>query len=254
MRHDETISAELPRARGSSIRFFELAGWRQDHGLVAGIATTDAGVDFALADGQPIGRALDSWRRLPATVGAFPACVVSRQIHGADIATYSAAVPDGLLIRDGFDGHVTGGSGLLLAVTVADCVPVYLTDPTTGRIGLLHAGWRGTAAGVLEAGVRALTGGNDPAGRNIAMHCGIAICGSCYEVGPEVIRAVSGRPAGRPERLDLRAALAARARSLGVQYVTVSPLCTVHDSGFASYRRQGAGAGRMAAFLGRPVA
>lgn len=253
MTADVPIRTERPLPPSGSVRCYELAEWRRDFGLVAGTAIGDDDTDFALSGTHPIGQTLSAWRHLLQTTGSFRSAVVSRQLHGAAIATYGRPVPDGVLIRDGFDGHVTSARGLLLAVTVADCVPVFLTDTVTGGFGLVHAGWRGIAAGILEAGVRAVTGGAT-VGSDVVMHCGIAICGACYEVGPEVLSAVTGRAARTQGRLDLRSVLAARARALGVGRITVSPFCTAHDSGFASFRAQGNRAGRMAAFLGRPPA
>jgi copper oxidase (laccase) domain-containing protein len=143
---------------------------------------------------------------------------------------------------------------VLLAVSVADCVPVYLTAPAAGAIALLHAGWRGTAAGILEAGIEVLERHAAVSRSDIVMHCGVSICGSCYEVGPEVILNVTGRSVDNPERLDLRAELARRAERAGVTEVTISPHCAAHDGGrFHSHRASGGRAGRMIAYLGRPL-
>jgi YfiH family protein len=253
MRPDVTCCAEVLRNAGAYGRY-ELTEWHRDLGLLAGIAPGGGRIDFGLGGDGPAGQALASWLGLLGSTVGFDSAVVARQVHGSAIAVYRNEVPDGLLIRDGVDGHVTDTPGLLLAVTVADCVPVFLAHPPTGRIGLLHAGWRGIVAGVLEAGIQALTGNTVAAANDVVMHCGIAICGSCYEVGPEVITAVTGRPAERPEPLDLRAVLIERATTLGVHRITTSPFCTAHDAGFASYRAQHSVAGRMAAFLGRPPA
>ena len=75
-------------------------------------------------------------------------------------------------------------------VTVADCVPIYLVAPAKGAIALLHAGWRGTAAGILANGLQLL---HDHAGvepPEVVMHAGVAISGPCYEVGAEVVTGV----------------------------------------------------------------
>ena len=248
------VTEELP-VETDAVRRYELVDWRRDFGLVAGVAVAHEGADFGLTTHRPTPETPRSWSALTRAVGGFRATVVSRQVHGAEIARYDVPFPRGLRIRDGFDGHVTGLRGLLLAVTVADCVPVFLADPGSGAICLVHAGWRGIASGILEAGIRALAGSDGVHTGDVVMHCGIAICGACYEVGPEVVQAVVGaRPAGS-QRLDLRQVLVERADGLGVGRVSVSPLCTVHGGQrFSSYRREGTRAGRMAAFLGRPPA
>ena len=144
-----------------------------------------------------------------------------------------------------------GGSDVL----VADCVPVYLLDPRSKAVVLLHSGRRGTAAGILEAGVDQLESLGAARRSDIVMHCGVSVCGDCYVVGPEVIRATTGRIVDRAETLDLRAVLVEQAERLGIGQVTTSPWCTVHNDGqFHSFRSNGTRAGRMAAYLGVPLA
>lgn len=144
--------------------------------------------------------------------------------------------------------------GCMLVVTVADCVPVYLFEPETGTVGLLHAGWRGAAAGILRSGIERITGGDLRRVAGLRVHFGPAICGDCYEVGPEVMRAM-GLDKHDRLGLDLRAFLQTRAVDLGISMdgVTTSHLCTRCDANdsFHSHRADGGAAGRMAAFLGR---
>jgi YfiH family protein len=185
----------------------------------------------------------------------FPAAVLSHQIHGAKVGTHELPAIHGLIHMDGLDGHVTKSSGLLLTVTVADCVPVYLAHPGSGAVALLHAGWRGVAAGIVEEGIRQLSGLTLAPSADIVMHCGIAICGECYEVGPEVVAAVSDTKAIGKTRLDLRAEIVGRAAAVGVRAATVSEYCAAHDSDrFFSHRRSGGTDGRMIAYLGRASA
>src|SRR5437879_13408305 len=73
-------------------------------------------------------------------------------VHGTTVRWHPATT-DGWLIVDAVDGHATGARGPPLTVTVADCVPVYLAVPQKQVVALLHAGWRGTAGGILERGV-----------------------------------------------------------------------------------------------------
>jgi YfiH family protein len=148
------------------------------------------------------------------------------------------------------DGHATAVPRLLLGVTVADCVPVYLADPVRRLIALLHAGWRGTAAGILDHGV-ALLVSHGARVDDLVMHAGVGICGACYEVGPEVLAAFGFASAGARGHLDLRLELARRARAAGVRTVTVSPWCAAHDRHlFFSHRASGGDRGRMVAYLG----
>lgn len=232
---------------------FELEDWRRDFGIVAGI--TGRGLapepfDLGLWSRTPVATTMSRWRSFRASLPGFDACILGMQVHGTRVAWH--ARPAGWQLLEGLDGHATDSAGVLLTVTVADCVPVYLIDPAGRRIALLHAGWRGTAAGVLQAGVELLQSrGSAPA--DLLMHCGVAICGNCYEVGSEVFRALGLPPPGAGGRglLDLRAVLAGQGRSLGVSRISSSDLCSAHDStDFFSHRASGGADGRMVAYLG----
>ena len=194
--------------------------------------------------------AVRRWRALLAATG-FPGAGHARQVHGTRIAVH-AARHEGLHAGgEPADGHATAAGGVLLGVTVADCVPVYLVDPEHRAVALLHAGWRGTAAGIVESGVGTLARrfGTRPA--DLHLHLGPAICGECYEVGPEVFRALGlPEPPGR-EPVDLRAVVTGHAGALGVpgDRVSVSGACTLcGDGGYFSHRR--GDCERQVAFLG----
>ena len=140
---------------------------------------------------------------------------------------------------------------MLLAVTVADCVPVYLVDPEHRAVALLHAGWRGTAAGIVEAGVATLAAQFGTLPTDLHLHLGPAICGDCYEVGPEVFRALGLSEPSGPEPVDVRAVLTGQAHALGVRHgrVSFSGACTLcGDGGYFSHRR--GDRERQVAFLG----
>lgn len=160
------------------------------------------------------------------------------------------------------DGLVCNRSGVLCCVTAADCVPVYVLDVHSGALAILHAGWRSVAAGVLEAGLEALASRYGSRPESLIVHFGPAICGTCYEVGPEVPAALGLKKPEASEGLDapmvrgtvdLRAQLGRRAVRLGIRPgdITTSSWCTRCSSDqFHSHRGKGLAAGRMAAFLG----
>lgn len=230
---------------------YELAEWMAGLGVLAGITgrgAPDAPFDLGLSGASPIGAVLERWRALRNAVPGFHAAVVSRQVHGIRVLWHHAAA--GLTIHEGLDGHATDRPGVLLCVTAADCIPVFIVDPERRAVALVHAGWRGTAAGILEAGVNELTVRGSHV-ENLLVHCGVGICGKCYEVGSEVFRGCGLLPpAGGKGPLDLRAVLAGRARGLGVERVSTSQFCSRHDEGFFSHRGSGGGEGRMVAYLG----
>jgi YfiH family protein len=142
------------------------------------------------------------------------------------------------------DGLVTDQPGLLLAVFTADCVPVLLADPAARVVGALHAGWRGLAAGAIEAGVEAFAGLGGSPGASLAL-VGPAIGPCCYEVGPEVAEVVGERyPAAAATTregglaIDTTAAALQALERMGIGAVRTAHECTAHrPERFFSYRR-----------------
>jgi YfiH family protein len=234
---------------------YELDAWLSAYGVTAGVTARAPDPDMSVA-AEPLPDSVrERWLLLTRVVGdGFRAVVVGRQVHGARLQVTREAEA-GIHVLDEIDGHLTDGPGLLLAVTLADCVPVYLLEAERGTMGLVHAGWRGIAGGVFETGVGALCELAECSPASIVMHCGVSVCGDCYEVGPEVFEAVAGERPAAPGRLDLRDVLRIRAEALGIGQLTASPWCSVHDHDrFHSHRASGGAPGRMAAYLGRPTA
>jgi polyphenol oxidase len=189
----------------------------------------DEPFDLGLSGSQPVGPALERWRRLLAATGAR-SVVHARQVHGTELWVHDGVPAPGVLVMSGVDGHLAAVTDLLLAVSVADCVPVFLVDARQRAVALLHAGWRGVAGGILERGVSSMRHRFGTSAADLWLHCGPAICGPCYPVGAEVHRAVrpdDPRP-GDGTPLDLRSALVERATSLGIdpQRCSVSAHCT----------------------------
>lgn len=212
-------------------------------------ARGEEGFDLRLFGEPASGDVLSRWRLLREGTG-FSRAVHARQLHGTGLLTHRAG-PAGLFLADGVDGHLTRAPGVLLTVSLADCVPVFLVDPEARAVALLHAGWRGIAAGIAGAGVEALAslGGGDP-GRCRA-HLGPSICGSCYEVGPEVHGALGLPVPDGPRPVDLRVELVRRLTDAGLREagVSVTGRCTLCDGG-DFYSHRGGDAGRQVAYVG----
>lgn len=241
---EEPVDAGLP--------LFVHPGWRREFEWLAQGVTGRAGVapyDLGLFGETATSIVQDRWLTLRRATG-MQCTVHARQVHGARVLVHDQATPSGLLVLDDADGHATAAVGLLLTVSVADCVPVSLVDPERKVIALLHAGWRGVAAGILENGVGTLRETYGCAAGDLRIHLGPAICGECYEVGPDVHAALGiDRPSG-PAPVDLRVILAMRAFGMGVSRdsLTVSGYCTLHDPVFHSHR--GGARERQVAVLG----
>ncbi|MBV9425566.1 MAG: laccase domain-containing protein [Solirubrobacterales bacterium] len=170
-----------------------------------------------------------------------------RQVHGADVrrirSASDAAAGAELPLAD---GQATAVPGIGLVVLVADCLPIAIAGG--GAVAMLHAGWRGLAAGIIEEGVRAVRelGGAGPLAAAIGPGAGRC----CYEVGSEVHEAFAahGDYAGNGHNLDLKAIAAAQLRRAGVQDVHDLGLCTIcaDRSLLFSHRADGGVTGRQA--------
>jgi hypothetical protein len=236
------------------IPLYDLSAWHS-HRAIAGItgrgADAGRGFDLGLWSDAPVGEVMSRWRTFRRALPGFDAVILGNQVHGGVVETIGAS--HGWIQIDGIDGWVTTARGVLLTVTVADCVPVYLVVPDRG-VALLHAGWRGAAGGILRTGVERLLAATGAAPGEIVMHCGVGSCGPCYEVGSEVMTGC-GLPAEGPGpwHLDLRQHLAAAAEGLGLGVVTLSDWCSAHDRhSFYSHRASRGTDGRMVAYLGLP--
>jgi YfiH family protein len=162
------------------------------------------------------------------------------QVHGTVVERLGAPPEPGAARRQA-DGQATALTGVGAMVLTADCLPVALAGENA--VAMVHAGWRGLAAGVLESGVGALRelGGE---GEIVAViGPGAGVC--CYEVSPE-IRAVFGDGHRDGTRIDLRAIARERLLRAGVAQVRDVQACTICDERFFSHRREGTRAGRQA--------
>lgn len=188
-----------------------------------------------------------------------PAIPIARatQVHGRSVVAVRDAVAAGstALAGEG-DVLVTARRGLALAVQTADCVPILLLGPN--GVAAVHAGWRGTAAGAAAEGVRALERESKLPATTTRAVIGPSIGVCCYEVRGDVAAGFAGdylrRDCAGKYRLDLKAANRAQLEAAGIppENIEVLPFCT-HCGGpaLASYRRDGAAAGRMIGLVAR---
>lgn len=239
-----------------------------------GFATRAGGVSAAPFDRLNLG---GKWGDAPASVAenrrrleraAGAPFFVATQVHGAAIARVRAGDAPADVARLQADGLCSDAPGIALAVFVADCIPALVADARTGACAAVHAGWRGTLAGVLPAAVGALAEhfGARPADLRVALGPAIGPC--CFEVGPEVVEAFeAGLPGARaagvivePERaggkahLDLKRANRLLLERAGVppEAIDAGPECTSCDGArFFSYRRDKGQTGQHLGFIGR---
>jgi YfiH family protein len=198
-----------------------------------------------------------NWNAVRAAIPAL-AVVRMRQIHGERI----------VLVRDArqqigeADGLMSDVAGLALTVLTADCVPLLMVSPSRPGIAAVHAGWRGTLAGIADSAIR--TGKREldlePAEWQIAM--GPSINGCCYEVDAEIGARLESRwgrmpdawsRVGRKGQLDLREANRAILVRGGVRpesIFAIGPCTACAHTDFFSHRKSRGESGRQASYLG----
>lgn len=253
----QEIESQSPSVRETpvpgNVPRFEIPGWREQYGVVAGITGRGSelgrGFDLGLWGETPIGEVMTRWRAFRGELPGFTAVALGHQVHGVEVMSLDAG--RGWIQVEGIDGWITTTPGVLLTVTIADCIPVYLVAPGKG-VALLHAGWRGTAGGILGRGVQRLQSETGCLVGDILMHCGVGICGKCYEVGYEVIEGCGVSAVGPgPWHIDLREHLRSQAGELGLTHVTASAWCSAHDRNhFFSHRASQGSDGRMVGYVG----
>lgn len=225
-----------------------------------------ASLNLGPRSGDDRERVVENRRRLLAAAGVAGLRVVGpRQVHSAEVTALAAAepLPEGGVVAG--DAVLTDRLNLALLILAADCVPILLSDRECGVIGAVHAGWRGTAGGIVAVAVATMAArfGSRPAA--IVAALGPAISRCCYEVGPEVLAAVAARtplpPAalydrlpGGKGRLDLIAANTAQLIAAGVPPARIGAGggCTACEPArFFSHRRDGEPSGRGGAVIAR---
>jgi YfiH family protein len=164
--------------------------------------------------------------------------VLTRQTHSAIVRPVTSSDAAGLR-HDAYpesDALITNDPGTALVVFTADCTPILLHDPVTGAVGAVHAGWRGTAAGIAQKTVEAMvaTYGTKPENIRAAIGPNIAQC--CFETDADVPEAMAEtfgpavweyiRPIGNKFYVNLKAINALALRRAGVNHIEISTDCT----------------------------
>jgi len=212
---------------------------------VRAYVTTRAFGSLSTHGDESVEDVIGRWDALRLGVLRAPRFATGRQVHGTRVVVHDGSWSGWLRVDDA-DGHYAPDRGTGLAVTVADCVPVLIAHPS-GAVAAIHAGWRGTAAGIMRKALTVMAE-DGLSLSELRVHLGPAICGRCYEVSPEVYAQLTGKVVERPTTVDLRGLLAGQACAAGVRAVTVSDDCSRCDTDrFFSHR--GGDAGRQAAAI-----
>ncbi len=145
------------------------------------------------------------------------------------------------------DALLTIEPGITVSIRTADCLPILLADPITGAVAAVHAGWRGTAAGIIGKAVVRMIDELHASPERILAAIGPGIGKCCYEVGLDVAQKLGESQAGKVDLADInrRQLLAVGVRKVDV----VSPCTFCEAETFFSYRREAEQAGRMISFI-----
>ena len=231
-------------------------------GLSAAQSTRNGGVSLAPYHSLNLGKSTaddpihvaENRLRFCAALGFQPNEMAwSKQVHGDQIR--HATEPGG---SEGYDALVTNVPGILLAVSVADCTPILVYDSRNRAVAAIHAGWRGTVAGIVAKTLIFMEQQFGTQGADCFAYVGACIDECSFEVGDEVALAFAD-PFKRfdPERgkffVDLKKANAAQLLGFGVPeaQIEVSPYCTVrHSDDFFSHRKDQGMTGRGMGVIG----
>jgi YfiH family protein len=162
---------------------------------------------------------------------------LARQVHGSDAVEVA---PGDAGLVGAADVLMARSPGVVIGILTADCAPVVVAGEE--GVAVVHAGWRGVVAGVIERGI-------DAVGRPLAAWVGPSIHACCYEVGPEVVAGFKDRglPVAGSDRVDPGVAAAHVLAREGVESIVLSEDCTHHLDRYFSFRRDGV-TGRQGAF------
>lgn len=199
---------------------------------------------------------LDNYTELGGMFGITPNMMVrTKQLHTTGVRVITADMAGEGVIRDvsaeGYDGMVTNVRKLMLCTVEADCVPVYLLDPVSRAVAMVHSGWKGTAGRISENAVNLMkeTFGSRP--ETIIAAIGPCICRDCYEVSEDLIgpfmetfpeadvrRFFRAKDNGK-YMLDLKDAVQTTLIQAGIDpaHIEDSGYCTFHSGQFYSWRR-----------------
>lgn len=180
-----------------------------------------------------------------------------KQVHSGTVVDMDDTTAAGDAVEG--DASTTALEGVAIGVQTADCVPILVADSQARAIAAIHAGWRGTAAGIVEATISRLCEKYEVEPGNLVAAVGPHIGVCCYEVGEEVVEAIAlpaafeRRPEWLKPHLNLSEASRSQLLNAGIPetQIEISSLCTrCREDLFHSYRRDGKRTGHMLSVIG----
>lgn len=246
------------------LRYFTFESFPNGHlahavyGRLGGVSPAPyRSLNMSISTGDSLDNVRENRRRAYAALQIpFESMATLWQVHGAHTVVALDGPCDPYTKADAL---VTDRTDVSLFLRFADCVPILLYDPVLRVVGMAHAGWRGTVAGMAGSVVRAMVGAYGCKPVNILAGIGPSIGPHEYAVGPEVVAAVEqtfpGPGSILTQRdgqtyLDLWAANARALREAGLREIEIAGICTAtHCDVFFSHRGDGGQSGRFGAVI-----
>ena len=259
----------------NGVTFYSADGITAAGGVAHGFSTRLGGVsegmwaslNLGTSRGDDPDHVRENYRRFLAAIGGSEKrFAMSNQVHGAVVRTITTAdVHTDPYEKVGYkaDGLMTDLPGVALRVSTADCIPILFYDPVRRCVAAVHAGWRGTAAGIAAAAVDRMKSVYGSRPGDILAAIGPGICPDCFEthedvpnamtaaMGTGVLRHIKIKENGK-FAVDLKAINAMRLEQAGLEadHIAVSSLCTsCNPDKFWSHRKLGNDRGSMAAAI-----
>jgi hypothetical protein len=200
--------------------------------------------------------ALDNRRNFLSSLGIdYRDLICARQVHGDNVKyvtesekgsganAYGGSIPD-------VDGFITDKKNVPIAVFTADCLSVFIYDPKTPSIGMVHSGWRSSKQGIVLKAIGLMVEKFNVEPKNLYAGFGSSIRGCCYEVSKEFKGHFPGALIEKKDKfyLDLASVNKEQLLSAGLKEENIFPpqVCTFcHNDEFFSYRKEGIACGRM---------
>ena len=223
-----------------------------------------ASLNLGVHRGDKPANVLENYRRLSEAVGFDPKrTVFTKQIHSDIIERVGVSdCGRGLIVpvENGCDGLVTNEPEVVLTVFSADCTPVLLYDPVAKAVGAVHAGWRGTAAAIVEKAVERMAAEFGSKPENIRAAIGPCISQCCFETDRDVPEAMLNafgdaakeaiRETGSKYYVNLKALNVLALTRAGVRQIDIATEGTACEPNrFWSHRRVGNARGSLAAMI-----
>jgi len=205
-------------------------------------------MSLTVGDDQPH---VEANRKRAAAALGLAQMATQRQVHGN-----TCRIVDEQYAPTDSDALMTDQPGWLLAVSVADCIPVLLFAQRRNVVAAIHSGWRGSQQNIAGTAIAQMAQNYGVAPDELVAYIGPAASQCCYEVGNDValqFPECHSRPIGNGKFLfDNKGVVLAQLLAAGVpaKQIELDPRCTICDSNFHSYRRDGTRSGRMFGLIG----